>query len=177
MSSTKGWVYVITNKAMPGFVKVGFSTKDPKLRALELSTGSPYPHLVEFEFLIENPRDVEQRAHKALKAHRAGGEWFKCSVHQAIAAIQNASPTPGLWQRTTFSVSSPSRPPELQNRPPPPYSAATSQNRPAGTYTGSCSHCRSHITVTLSMRGDEARCPECYRQTSIGGFKRQDLVL
>jgi len=33
----KGWVYVISNKAMSGLVKVGYSTKDPELRAAELS--------------------------------------------------------------------------------------------------------------------------------------------
>jgi hypothetical protein len=31
----KGWVYIISNKAMPDLVKVGFSTKDPQLRAQE----------------------------------------------------------------------------------------------------------------------------------------------
>jgi len=37
----KGWVYVITNKAMPSLVKVGFLTKDPGLRAKELgNTGT-----------------------------------------------------------------------------------------------------------------------------------------
>ena len=25
----KGWIYVISNKALPGLVKVGYSTKDP----------------------------------------------------------------------------------------------------------------------------------------------------
>jgi len=32
----KGWVYVITNKAMPGLVKIGFSMKDTEIRASEL---------------------------------------------------------------------------------------------------------------------------------------------
>ena len=42
----KGWVYVISNQAMPDLVKVGFSTKDPTLRASELNhTGSPHPYV------------------------------------------------------------------------------------------------------------------------------------
>jgi hypothetical protein len=46
----KGWVYVITNLAMPGLVKVGYSRKDPELRAAELnSTGTPHPFVVEYE--------------------------------------------------------------------------------------------------------------------------------
>ncbi|KFC76184.1 GIY-YIG nuclease family protein [Massilia sp. LC238] len=44
----KGWVYVITNKAIPDLVKVGYSRKDPELRAAELNnTGAPHPYMVE----------------------------------------------------------------------------------------------------------------------------------
>ncbi|WP_295427803.1 GIY-YIG nuclease family protein [uncultured Thiodictyon sp.] len=32
----KGFVYVMSNKAMPGLVKIGYSTKHPELRAEEL---------------------------------------------------------------------------------------------------------------------------------------------
>jgi len=46
----KGWVYIIANKAMPGLVKVGYSMKDPELRAAELNnTGSPHPYVLETE--------------------------------------------------------------------------------------------------------------------------------
>jgi len=34
----RGWVYVMTNKSMPGLVKIGYSTKDPSARADELGT-------------------------------------------------------------------------------------------------------------------------------------------
>lgn len=57
----KGWVYVISNKSMPELVKVGYSTKDPDLRAMELNnTGAPHPYTVNYELLIENPREIEQ---------------------------------------------------------------------------------------------------------------------
>ena len=29
----KGWVYIITNKSMPGILKVGFSMKYPAIRS------------------------------------------------------------------------------------------------------------------------------------------------
>ena len=48
----KGWVYVISNKAMPGIIKVGYSNKDPKERAAELGTGAPHPYKVEYEIEI-----------------------------------------------------------------------------------------------------------------------------
>ncbi len=85
----KGWVYVITNKAMPGLVKVGYSTKDPDLRAEELNhTGSPHPYLVEYELLIEEPYQVEQKTHKLLSAKREAKEWFRCTPEEAVAAIK-----------------------------------------------------------------------------------------
>lgn len=86
----KGWIYVIANKAMPGLIKVGYSMKDPELRAAELNhTGSPHPYVVDYEALVEEPRDVEQMVHGHLRDRREGKEWFRCSAEEAIAAIQS----------------------------------------------------------------------------------------
>lgn len=85
----KGWVYVISNKAMPGLIKVGYTMKDPDLRAAELDhTGTPHPPVVDYEVLVENPRDVEQTAHHRLRDHHERKEWFRCSAEEAIAAIK-----------------------------------------------------------------------------------------
>jgi hypothetical protein len=88
----RGWVYVISNEAMPGLLKVGFSTKDPHLRARELShTGSPRPYIVEYDALVRAPRETEQLIHKALRGQRDGKEWFRCTLDQAVAAIQSVA--------------------------------------------------------------------------------------
>ena len=88
----KGWVYVISNNAMPGLVKVGYSTKDPGLRAEELNhTGSPHPYVVEYEMLIEEPYEIEQKTHKLLSSKHEAKEWFRCSAEEAIAAIKQVS--------------------------------------------------------------------------------------
>lgn len=85
----KGWVYVISNKAMPNLIKVGYSMKDPGLRAAELNhTGSPHPYVVDYEVLVENPREVEQTVHGRLRNLREGKEWFRCSAEEAIAGIK-----------------------------------------------------------------------------------------
>lgn len=85
----KGWVYVISNQAMPGVVKVGYSTKDPELRASELNnTGAPHPYVVEYEALVEQPRYIEQRVHRRLFEHREGREWFRCTPEFAVSVIQ-----------------------------------------------------------------------------------------
>jgi hypothetical protein len=88
----RGWVYVISNPAMPGLIKVGHSLKDPKLRAQELNnTGSPHPYQVEYEMLIESPAQVEHAAHRALSDKREGREWFRCSREEAVATIQQVA--------------------------------------------------------------------------------------
>lgn len=90
--AVRGWVYVISNKAMLGMVKVGYSTKDPELRAVELNhTGTPYPYSVEYDLLTEDPYQVEQMAHKLLSDQREGKEWFRCSIEEAKAAILKAT--------------------------------------------------------------------------------------
>jgi len=85
----KGWVYIITNKAMPGLIKVGFSTKDPELRAREFGgTHSPHPFIVEYEVLVNNPYKYEQLAHKELESYRENKEWFRCGLEQGISAVK-----------------------------------------------------------------------------------------
>jgi hypothetical protein len=85
----RGWVYVITNEAMPGLVKIGYSTKDPALRAAELShTGSPHPYSVAYDVLVNEPRTIETIAHAALAEKREGKEWFRCSIEIAVKTIR-----------------------------------------------------------------------------------------
>lgn len=86
----KGWVYIITNKAMPDLVKVGFSTKDPIDRAKELSTGSPHPYIVEYEICVENPQKIEKSTHEILSFINEGKEWFRCNIETAIKAIRKS---------------------------------------------------------------------------------------
>lgn len=88
-NSIRGWVYVITNKAMPGLLKIGYTLKDPIIRAAEFNgTGVPHPYDVEYEALVENPRDVEQQSHSRLQKYREGREWFRCDLSIAVGAIQ-----------------------------------------------------------------------------------------
>ena len=88
----KGWVYVISNKSMPGLIKVGYSTKDPDLRAQQLNgTGVPHPFLVDYEALVEDPYQIEQTTHVALAARSEAKEWFRCSAEEAIAVIRQTA--------------------------------------------------------------------------------------
>lgn len=88
----KGWVYIITTKSMPNLVKVGFSRKDPELRALELNnTGNPYPYKVEYDVLVFDPVEIEKKAHNLLNSYHESKEWFRCSIQVAIKAIQESA--------------------------------------------------------------------------------------
>ena len=88
----RGWVYVMTNEAMPNLVKVGFTLKDTELRAQELSTtGVPGKWVVKYEAFVVNPRAVEQHAHNLLHEFSFSKEFFSCSVKVAIAALENAA--------------------------------------------------------------------------------------
>jgi hypothetical protein len=149
--AVRGWVYVITNKALIGQVKVGYSTKDPVLRAKELdSSGVPHRYEVMFDALVESPRDVEQRVHEQLSQHREGKEWFRCSVVSAISAIRAASASI-LAERSHPDVQEPSEHPE-PNRPgsvSPPMRSRQGQGlgpKPLGM----CSRCTSSATTTYA---------------------------
>lgn len=85
----RGWVYVLSNKSMPGLVKIGFSTKDPELRAVELrSTGNPSAYDVEYDVLVDEPRTIEQNIHRQLAVAREGREWFRLTAAAAIIEIK-----------------------------------------------------------------------------------------
>jgi hypothetical protein len=74
---------------MPGLVKIGYSTKDPVLRAAELgNTGAPHAYEVAYDALVESPKSVEIAVHRDLAAKREGREWFRLTVQTAIDVIQ-----------------------------------------------------------------------------------------
>jgi hypothetical protein len=74
---------------MKGLVKVGFTTKDPNLRAEKLNnTGVPHRYKVAYEVLVENPYDIEQSVHYRLSSYHENKEWFRCSEENAVQAIK-----------------------------------------------------------------------------------------
>ena len=85
----KGYVYIISNRSMPGIYKVGYTLKDPELRAKELeSTGVPHPFVVDYEILVDDPYTLEQKIHKSLSKFNENKEWFNCDFLLCIATIK-----------------------------------------------------------------------------------------
>jgi hypothetical protein len=88
-----GFVYVLTNVAMPDLVKVGLTHNLPEERAGALfSTGVPVAFKVDFRAVTSWPRQVEKRAHEILNQYRynKAREFFQVDVQEAIAAIRHA---------------------------------------------------------------------------------------
>lgn len=88
----KGFVYVLTNPAMPGIVKVGKTARvpDKRIRDPDLtSTGVPTLFVVEYYSFFEEMGRAEVRAHEILRHSRFGKEFFKVDVAQAIIAIES----------------------------------------------------------------------------------------
>jgi Fe2+ transport system protein B len=101
MADKDGWVYVLTNEAMPGIVKIGYTFREPSVRAEELYkdskngavTGVPLPFNVAYKAWVINPYTVEQSVHKSLAPKRLNQnrEFFKCSTEEAIQYIRQVA--------------------------------------------------------------------------------------
>lgn len=89
-----------SNKAMPSILKIGHSTKDPQLRAEELShTGIPHPYTVEYEILVDEPYQIEQKIHKVLRSNNEGKEWFRCSLDDAVRTIKQLTDNSFIYEQ------------------------------------------------------------------------------
>ena len=65
-------VYVLTNPAMPGLVKIGKTSQDDHAtRVSQLyTTGVPVPFDIEYACKVPNPADVEKALHTAFAPQR-----------------------------------------------------------------------------------------------------------
>ena len=89
-----GWVYILSNPAMPGLFKVGYTDRDPFSRAKEISqaTGVPFDFIVEYQIYVSHPYELEQKTHKLLHNHRVNNnrEFFNCSYEDVVETIRVA---------------------------------------------------------------------------------------
>jgi hypothetical protein len=85
-------VYVLTNPAMPGFVKIGMtSMAEVSIRLAQLyTTGVPFPFELAFACKVPNGMVVETALHKAFAPYRPNSkrEFFNIDPEQAIAILK-----------------------------------------------------------------------------------------
>lgn len=90
----KGIVYVLTNSAMPGLVKIGMTTRgniDARMKEL-YSTGVPVPFdcVYACEVKVSDCAKIEKALHKAFEPNRinANREFFNIKAEQATAILE-----------------------------------------------------------------------------------------
>ncbi len=89
--STEGHVYLITNPAWKGWVKVGMAV-DANDRCNQYQTSSPMrDYKLKFKKYFDDRRTAEQTAHTLCtkKANNRKGEWFKLDIKTAKDIINN----------------------------------------------------------------------------------------
>jgi hypothetical protein len=88
-----GFIYIVSNPAFNGLLKVGKTSKDPEIRLVELSMheGIPAKMALEyFAFVEGNPLTYESIAHQLLTKYHYNKEWFKVDVAIAINQVRVA---------------------------------------------------------------------------------------
>ena len=88
-----GFVYVMSNPAFDGRVKIGKSIKDPtsdRVSELNNTTAVPEPFKVEYYCYVDNFDEIETKVHRLLSANRPnrGREFFHVEVSYAVETIQ-----------------------------------------------------------------------------------------
>ncbi|MBY0420859.1 MAG: GIY-YIG nuclease family protein [Parvularculaceae bacterium] len=87
-----GIIYVLTNPAMPGIVKLGKTTNlDPSVRMSQLyTTGVPVPFVCELAVSVDDETKAEQALQLAFGPYRINPkrEFFQIEPEQAIAILK-----------------------------------------------------------------------------------------
>lgn len=90
-----GWVYILSNPAMPGLLKIGFTSRDPSTRMQELTaaTGVPVPFELVWCRAVSDCAGVELAVHRMLADRRAHyrREFFRVDAGTARQVIEAAA--------------------------------------------------------------------------------------
>ena len=89
---SEGFVYILTNEAMPGYVKIGFTTQtDWSIRVKQLDTTSiPVPFECYYAAKVSDCRNLERTLHFVFgdKRRRSNREFFTIEPDLAKAIIE-----------------------------------------------------------------------------------------
>lgn len=92
INQEEGIVYILTNPAMPGLVKIGKTARGSvEARLSELySTGVPVPFECAYAAKVTNQTVVEKAFHQAFAPYRinAKREFFEIEADQAISILR-----------------------------------------------------------------------------------------
>jgi hypothetical protein len=101
-------VYVLTNEAMPGLVKIGLTTDvvESRIKQLNSATGVPLPFECHFAAEVDNCEKLEKLLHQLFSEHRINPkrEFFKIDPEKVVLAISIGNfkeITPGVVEMDT----------------------------------------------------------------------------
>jgi len=120
-----GIVYLLTNPAMPGLVKIGKTTRDdPQLRMGDLySSDVPLPFDCELALQVEDESKAEAALHQAFEPDRVNPrrEFFKIDISQAEALLHllGTNVTPEIAAQDDADSESKSTAEQYKKRRPP----------------------------------------------------------
>lgn len=87
-------IYILTNEAMPGYVKIGKTNNnlEQRVRELSASTSVPLPFTVFYACIVKNAQFVEHQLHDAFDNNRVNPrrEFFQIAPERVVAALKLA---------------------------------------------------------------------------------------
>lgn len=87
-------IYILTNEAMPGYVKIGKTNTnlEQRVRELSASTSIPLPFTVFYACTVKDARFVEHQLHDAFDDNRVNPrrEFFRVVPERVVAALKLA---------------------------------------------------------------------------------------
>lgn len=92
MKPAIGRVYVLSNKAMPGLLKIGYTmnTVEGRVKELSSATGVPSELIIEYQVECRDAAGVEALVHESfnLSRHNNSREFFSISLSDAVEVIR-----------------------------------------------------------------------------------------
>lgn len=87
-------IYLLTNEAMPCYVKIGKTNNnlEQRVRELNASTSIPFPFTVFYACIVNNAQFVEHQLHDAFDDNRVNPkrEFFRVAPERVVAALKLA---------------------------------------------------------------------------------------
>jgi T5orf172 domain len=89
-NAMRAYVYILSNPAFPGLLKVGWTTDTPENRIRQLhTTGVPSPFVLEAALLVHQAEETERQVHQALagRRHAQNREFFDVPFLEALDCL------------------------------------------------------------------------------------------
>lgn len=87
-----GTVYFLSNKSMPGYLKIGCTSRNiiDRVKELDKSTSVPEPFKIEAYFISKNQFSDELEIHRLFDEYRVPNkEFFKITLNEALNKVKN----------------------------------------------------------------------------------------